>query len=227
MNWFQRLFNDENANPPKPKGAGGSKPSSSVAAAQAYIAKVNKKIDAVVSDFAKGRINTVQFQELYGHYQQEIRQIESYLATDPEAWKEGASEGKSVVIRRQHMAKAEAYAIYENDTGLPLGTLGKFLLDPSLVVPMLSSYQSATKEIFGAGMRLTEMGSGQRLCFVPGKYTTLLAVFNNEPIPKQLEYLDKLHQHFEGANQRVLTDKPIDIGQLIFPHEYFLGKWQT
>jgi hypothetical protein len=225
MNWLQRLFSDDQASPAKSsRGAGPI--SSSAAAAKAYINKVNKKLDGVVSDFAKGKINSIQFQELYGHYQHEIQQIESLIATDPEAWEEGATEGKSIVIRRQHMASAQAYAIYENETGLPLGTLGKFRLDPALVIPMLSSYQSATKEIFGAGMRLTQMRDGHRLCFVPGKFTTLLAVFNNEPIPNQLDYLDKLHQHFEGANLPVLTDKPIDTDKLIFPHEYFLGKWQ-
>jgi hypothetical protein len=188
---------------------------------------VHKKIDELVSDFAQRKINTAQFQELYSHYQLEIRRIEAVAAVWPDEWKEAAREGESVVIRKQHMANAQAYAIYENDSGLPLATLGRFTLDPALVVPMLSSYHSATKEIFGAGMRLTEIQGGQRLCFVQGESTTLLAIFNNEPIARQLDYLDKLHRHFEGANRPTLLARPVEVDKLIFPHQYFLGEWRT
>ncbi|HEX2696365.1 MAG TPA: hypothetical protein VHM28_01570 [Anaerolineales bacterium] len=226
MNWLERILNDRQ----KPS-AGKDMPSepspvSPSQDAQAYINKVYKKIDALVSDFAKHKINSAQFQELYSHYQLEIQRVEAVAAVWPSEWKSVAREGESLVIRKQHMATAEAYAIYENDSGLPLATLGSFTLDPALVIPMLSSYHSATKEIFGAGMRLTEIEGGRRLCFIQGKYTTLLAIFNNEPIPSQLEYLDKLHRHFEGANQPLLTSQPIEVGKLIFPHQYFLGEWQ-
>ncbi len=194
--------------------------------AQAYIDKVHLKIDKLVSDLANGTINRSQFQELYSHYQREIRNIESIMQTEPDEWQDASTEGQSLFIRKQHMARAQAYAIYENESGLPLGTLGRFELDPALVIPMLSSFRSATAEIFGAGMRSTQTESGQWLCFVPGKFSTLLAVFSNEPVPKQLEYLDKLHQHFEGANRLYLIEKPIDTNELIYPHEFFLGKWK-
>jgi hypothetical protein len=61
---------------------------------------------------------------------------------------------------------------------------------------------------------------------VQGEHTTLLAIFKNEPIPMQIEYLDKLHRHFEGANRPVLTSTPIQVDRLIFPHQYFLGDWR-
>lgn len=224
MNWLERVLSDRKRSSQQRSALPGGPPSPE--GARAYVAKVNKKIDKLVSDFAKRKINSAQFQELYRHYQHEIRRIEAVASVWPESWKDAAREGDSLVIRKQHMGTAQAFAIYENDSGLPLGTLGKFALDPALVIPMLSSYQSATREIFGAGMRLTEIEGGQRLCFVPGKYTTLLAVFTNEPIPRQLEYLDKLHRHFEGANHPVLVSKPIDTQKLIFPHEYFLGEWR-
>lgn len=202
-----------------------SSPEDATRQARSYLEKVHAKIDKLAADFAKGAINRVQFQQLYGHYQREIRQIESILETDPQSWQQAMSEGQSVIIRRHHMARAKAYAIYDNETGLPLGTLGKFRLDPVLVVPMFSSYRSATQEIFGSGMRLTQTESGEWLCFVPGEYTTLMAVFINEPVPKQLKYLSRLHHHFEKANRPHLMQKPMNTKALIYPHEYFLGKW--
>jgi hypothetical protein len=226
MKWLERILGDKKKTSSDQVDSTGLDVSSAAEDARAYINKVQKKIDKLVADFARRRINSAQFQELYGHYQMEIRRIEAVAAVWPGEWRDAAREGESVVIRRQHMATAQAYAIYENDSGLPLVTLGKFTLDPALVVPMLSSYLSATREIFGAGMRLSEIEGGQRLCFVQGEYTTLMAIFSNEPIPRQLEYLDKLHRHFEGANRPVLSSRQIDVEKLIFPHQYFLGEWR-
>lgn len=222
MSWLDRVLNDRNrpgSNKEELEAATGPEE------ARAYVNKVHKKIDKLVSDFAKRKINSAQFQELYTHYQLEIRRIEAVAAVWPEHWRDAAREGQSLVIRKRHMAVALAYAVYENESGLPVATLGKFTLDPALVIPMLSSYHSATKEIFGAGMRQTEIEGGRRLCFVQGEFTTLLAIFNNEPVPGQLEDLDMLHRHFEGANRVFLASRPIPTDKLIFPHRYFLGEW--
>jgi hypothetical protein len=180
----------------------------------------------LATDFAAGSINRTQFQVLYSHYQTEISQIESMIATQPEAWETASTKGESVLLRKRFIARAQAYAIYDNTTGLPLGILGSFRLDPALVIPMLSAYRSATHEIFGSSLRLTQHENGQWLCFVSGKYTTLLAVFTDEPIARQLQYLNDLHQHFERANEPFLRQHPIDVNELIYPHEYFLGVWQ-
>ena len=226
MNWLERVLTDRLKAASRERAAEGPDPASGPEGAKAYVLKVQKKLDKLVTDFSKRKINSAEFQELYTHYQMEIRRIEAVAAVWPEHWKEAAREGQSLVIRKRHAATVQAYAIYENDSGLPLSTLGKFTLDPALVVPMLSSYHSATKEIFGAGMRQTEIEGGQRLCFVQGEYTTLLAIFKNEPVPGQLEDLEELHRHFEGANRPALVSKPVAAEKLIFPHRYFLGEWR-
>jgi hypothetical protein len=227
MNWLERVLGNRKPSPTKGTTASAQISSSAPDEARAYLDKVQKKIDKLVADFASKKINSAQFQDLYSHYQQEIRRIEAVAATSPTEWQAAAREGESLIIRQQHRATAQAYAIYENASGMPLATLGSFTLDPALVIPMLSSYHSATREIFGAGLRMTEIEGGQHLCFVQGQLTTLLAIFTNEPIPLQIEYLDKLHRHFEGANRPVLAAKPVAVDQLIFPHEYFLGNWRT
>jgi len=241
MNWLRRLFGVGKKRPPARRASSqtrkgtrqtaprvppqGTVQPSSIEAARQYIDSIHEKIDKLVSDFAEGLINRTQFQALYSHYQEEISKVESILATQPEAWEQVSSQGQSVMLRRQYLAHAQAYAIYDNLTGLPLGILGTFRLDPSLVIPMLSAYRSATHEIFGSSLRLTQHEDGQWLCFVSGQFTTLLAVFSNEPIQKQLQYLNDLHQHFEKANEPFLM-QPINVSNLIYPHEYFLGKWK-
>ncbi len=237
FNWLRDLFRRANrrsiqpaaraapagpAPPPRPS------PSDSREQAQAYLARVRTKLFTLAESFNAGTTNRGQFQNLYVHYQREIRSIEGMIehAAGLENWRGAVTEGESVLIRRKHIARAQGYAIYQNDSGMPLGTLGKFDLDPALLVPMLSAFRSATKEIFGAGMRSTQTEGGRWLCFVPGKVTTMLAVFNTEPAGRQLEFLDDLHQLFEQANLRILAHRPFDPSTLLFPHEYFLGRWR-
>jgi hypothetical protein len=91
---------------------------------------------------------------------------------------------------------------------------------------MLSSDRAAAQEIFGSGVRSTAIEGGRWLCFVPGNYTTLLAVFSTEPAGKQLDVLEELHRLFERANRSQLTSSTTDPSALLFPHEYFLGQWR-
>jgi len=198
------------------------------AQAEAYLAKVQIKLVKLAQDFNNGTINRSQFQNLYVHYQREIRNITGLIELAPASpgWAGAMTEGQSLLIRRRHLARAQGYAIYENESGMPISTLGEFEFDPALLVPMLSSYRAATKEIFGAGMRSTAIEGGRWLCFVPGEFTTMLAVFSTEPADKQLEFLDELHRLFEQANHRRLANPPLDGAKLLFPHEYYLGEWR-
>ncbi|WP_420628028.1 hypothetical protein [Candidatus Leptofilum sp.] len=197
-------------------------------AAQQFLDKLQDKISKLADDFATGNINRQQFQKLYTHYQREIRAVETLIETDQGQSELGDAfqEGESVLIRQQHAAKAKGYAIYENNSGMPLSTLGKFEVDPALFVPMLSSFRSATEEIFGGGMQATAIEGGRWLCFVPGEMTTLMAIFTAEPANKQLDFLEQLHRLFEKANRKMLKNPPVDPSELLFPHEHFLGKWK-
>jgi len=217
-----------------PPGASGSGPSAlpplgSAAPppeqAHEYIERVQAKINRLAEEFATGKINRSQFQELFDHYQRERRTVETWMlnASGSESWKKAAKEGQSVVIRTAHMAKVLGYSIYENESGIPINTIGQFEIDSALAVPMLSSYRSAAKEIFGAELRSTQIEGGRWLAFVPGEITTLMALFSNEPAQNQLAGLEDLHRLFERANRHLLQSTPIDSEALVFPHVSFVG----
>jgi hypothetical protein len=196
--------------------------------AQHFLETTEAKVDQLAADFNAGTINHSQFRSLYAHYQRQIESVESIIATSAvsEGWKGAVIEGQTVRIRHEHSAKAVGYAIFENESGMPISTLGKFELDPALLVPMLASYRAAAQEAFGAGTRSTEMEDGRWLCFVPGEFTTMLALFTADPAGKQLDFLGQLHRQFERANRRRLADPPIEASDLLFPHEYYLGQWR-
>ncbi len=191
--------------------------------AQAYLQRLQAKVNQLAEDFAEGVINRAQFQKLYAHYQRERRAVEGLLATGTSDadLRAAIGEGDSIAIRKQLMAQPQGYAIYENASGKSVATLGNFELDSALVVPLLASFRAAAQEIFGGGLRSTEIEGGRWLCFVPGELTTLLTVFTNEPVQRQLADLEDLHRLFEKANRHKLTRPPIDAESLLFPHELF------
>ncbi len=237
IQWLKRIFGGGKPSRPaetkvketavsSPPPAPEPKIQSGAAEAQQYIEKVQGKIDKLIEDFAEGNINQEQFKQLYAHYQREIRSVEGLLEMSDADWQDAATEGQSYVIRRQHAPRARGYAIYDNESGMPISTLGKFEVDPALFVPMLSSYRAATEEILGGGVKATAVEGGRWLCFVPGELTTMMALFKAEPAPKQLDFLAQLHGHFEKANRAQLVNPPVDAATLVFPQEQYLGKWQ-
>lgn len=193
-----------------------------------YLERVQTKINKLAEEFAAGEINRAQFQELYDHYRKEQQTIKRYIEMSPdsEEWREVTTEGKSVVIRQENVAKVLGYAVYDNVSGMPLNTIGEFQIEAELAIPMLSSYRAATKEIFGAGMQSTQIEGGQWLAYMPGEFTTLMTLFSTGPASEQLESLEELHLLFERANRTLLSNPPVDPDELVFPHKYFLGRHQ-
>ena len=224
QHWLRRLLGGK----PSPDIAVEPKADREDPASQAreYLARVQAKIGRLAEEFASGAINRSQFQELFEHYQNEKRTIEAWIENSPDspAWRQAAKEGESVIIRSHHSATVLGYAVYENDSGMPLNTIGRFEVDPALAVPMLSSYRSAAREIFGAGLQSTQIEGGRWMCFLGGEYTTVLALFSTEPAARQLESLEELHRLFEQANRPLLQTPPIRAETLVFPHAYYLGR---
>lgn len=192
--------------------------------ANAYLTRIQDKLNQVAIEFANGTINRAQFQELFDHYQRERRTIEVWIETAPDSdeWQQAKTEGKSIVIRKRHSAKILGYAIYQNESGMPISTIGEFELEAGLVIPMLSSFRSASQEIFGGGMRSSQIDGGKWLCFVPGKYSTMIALFSTEPASNQLKSLEELHRLFETANRVLLQEPAVDADALALPHIAFM-----
>ncbi|MBN1439653.1 MAG: hypothetical protein JW929_09610 [Anaerolineales bacterium] len=241
MNWLQRLLSKPEkprteqgkpaagpqapAPPARPGGTGALDVSAVMDSridAEKHLREVQEKTNKLAEDFARGEVNRATFIHLYQHYQQQRSAIERMLEISPEKWRQAVSQGVSIAIRREHHAKALGFSIYESASGMPISTLGKFDLDPALMVPMLSQYREATREIFGSRMRSGQIESGRWLCFVSGQFTTLIALYNTEPAARQLQLLEETHLFFERANKPRLQQSPISAEGLVFPHEYYL-----
>ncbi|HZY44543.1 MAG TPA: hypothetical protein VFF70_07320 [Anaerolineae bacterium] len=169
---------------------------------RAHLQELRSKMAQLSNEFATGEINRMQFEAIYKHYQEKLQQVENQMYALPgsDAWQGAITQGMTGRLRERHRADVLSYAIYDNESSMPLATVGTFNIDTSLLVPMLSSFRSATTEIFGAGLRSTEIEGGRWLCFMPGHFTTLIALFSIEPAKLQLSLIEDLHRDFETAN---------------------------
>jgi hypothetical protein len=100
---------------------------------------------------------------------------------------------------------------------MPLYSAGGFKIDTDLLVPMLSSFRAAASEMFGAGLKSTEIEGGRWLVFVPGQLTTSIILFSREPSDRQLDLMQDLHRDFERANQQTLEAGVRNRDELVFP----------
>jgi hypothetical protein len=224
-NPLRRLFGHKQEDATKEPATAAEQPSADQAAiekARAYLEEVRQKMERLAGDFAAGRVNTTQFQELYAHYQQERKAIEEILAEAPEAaaWRAAVAqeEGESIIIRRRHAARILGYAIYLNADNVLLRSVGEYDIDDRLVTSMLDSFRTSAPEALEKQMRSIEVENARWVRFVPGQYTTLAVLFSNEPARAQLDMLRDLQTHFERANQRLLTRGVADPSQFVFPH---------
>ena len=186
---------------------------------KAYIAETHKKMTRLAQEFAQGDINRTQFQHLYDRYQRQIMTIAQLISeSDPSIWQEAVDdEIESTLLLKQSLsAKIIGYSIYNNQSGMPIETEGDFSLEPELIVPMLSSYRSATAEIFQTDVKSTQLENGRWLYFIGGEYTTLIILFSLEPASNQLPSVQQAHQDYEIMNESLL-DKAHQTGQVAVP----------
>jgi hypothetical protein len=177
--------------------------------------QITEKIVKLVDEFANGAINQQQFLDIYRHYRNERYALEAHVNL-------GGISGNTVLIRNRHKSNTLAYAIYESESGIPVGTRGDFPIDPALLIPMLASYHGAAKEIFGQGIRKAEVVGGKWMSFIVGKVTTMITIVENEPSASYMDSLTKQHTLFEQRNSKELSRKPIRGDKIEFPKPIFL-----
>lgn len=186
---------------------------------KAHIAETHKKMTRLAQEFAQGDINRTQFQHLYDRYQRQIMTIAQLIAeSEPALWVDAVNDEteSTLLIKQSLSAKIIGYSIYNNDNGMPIETEGDFSLEPELIVPMLSSYRSATAEIFQANVNSTQLDNGRWLYFMGGQQTTLIILFSLEPAANQLPSIQQAHQDYEITNEALLATAHIS-GKVAVP----------
>jgi hypothetical protein len=189
--------------------------SESVKKVEDAIRRLRVKMAKVATEFAEGKINQAQFEAIYKRYQDQRAITESLLARDPEtnAWKHVLSEGPTSFLRSQHEAHLQAYVLYLNRTAKTVLTHGEIKISPQVMKETVQKLR-ASKE---TGVRFAEASDDRWLAYIPGRYTTAIAIYTNEPTSFQLQMVGDLHRDFETANQRNLASEKFTPKSLVFP----------
>lgn len=108
-------------------------------------------------------------------------------------------------------------------SGIPLFTYGKFALDDAIVAGILSAFDSLSEEVFGSRVNKTQLAEGQVLFFAHGQYVLILAIFDDDPSPRQVEQLKTMLRQFEQANQGSMRREQYDpayLHEVIIPFKF-------
>jgi hypothetical protein len=187
--------------------------------AERALGRLREKMAEVATEFANGKINRAQFNAIYSRYNEQRQITERLLERNPksQAWKQVVKEGHTSFLRQHYQAHLLSYALYDNASSMPLYSAGGFKIDTDLLVPMLSSFRAATSEMFGGGLKSTEIEGGRWLVFIPGSFTTSIILFSREPSDRQLDLMQDMHRDFERANHQILETGVHSRDELVFP----------
>ena len=221
MSLWDRFIVWLNAEEPSPKTA--EPPTSTLDPdTERYSQELETKLDRTVQDLADGIINRAQFENLYRHYQNQRRMVQGLVAEGSDQVPDSMTAGESMIIRQRYASKVLAYAVYDNESSVPLHTRGNFPVDSDLVVGFLSGFRSAAAEILGAGAAKAEAEDGKVLCYVPGQYSTLIVIYSSDPAEVDTKSLRQTHLHFETINGNLLKQRPIPTDELLFNYDIVL-----
>lgn len=189
--------------------------------ARAYLERVRLKMEKLVQDFVEGRVNRLQFEELYRHYQEERNTVENLITLQPNSntWQTAITEGESLMIRRRYAAQASSYVVFDKQSHDPIRQHGEPSPYNRTKIRLVLNEMCIASDIGRAkALDLGVGGAGQWLCYVCGQCATLIVFFNKEPARVQLQLLEDLHNHFERLNWRIMTRPHYDPVDLVFPY---------
>lgn len=153
---------------------------------------------------ALGEISQRRYDELQRDIQVDIAELERIRSGLAYRTAGATSEQRPESMRisrtdRSTEALVSTVAIV-TPSGVPLFTYGQFNLDDAIVAGILSAFDSLSEEVFGSRVHKTQLAEGQVLYFAHGIHVLILAIFDDEPAPRQIEQLKAMLRQFEQAN---------------------------
>ena len=189
-----------------------------LAEGQALIDQLRVKMVKVAEEFARGEISREQFQKIYEHYQGQLV-LATQMMIDADALSTmSLPAGETIAIRKNLTAKAKAMTIYYHATGLLLETIGDFDAPVALISPTLNNIGSQVQHGKIVEPR-PEKFKDSWLLYIPGRYSTAVMQFSNEPSVRQISILANMHRDFEIANESVLRSGQAENSALVYPFQ--------
>jgi hypothetical protein len=194
--------------------------------AEAYLRKLNTKINTLVERFAEGDLNRRQFENLHKHYRREIEKIERVIAEriSPAQWKRQMADGQTMLIRRLNAARMVGFSIYDTHSKQLLASKGDFSNYEDTVKRFILESDVDLQPTGNIELKISRPVDHAWVCVLIGKFSTAMILLTEEPSQKQIHSLVNLHGVFESANRNLLTQQLIPNHLLAIPHNFYIGK---
>ncbi|MCC7447079.1 MAG: hypothetical protein IT324_06665 [Anaerolineae bacterium] len=190
---------------------------------QILLEQIQARMRKAVDEFARGEISREQFQQIYEHYQGQLLLTAQMTSDTDSALPSELAPGQTIAIRRKWSAVAKAMAVYYPATGLLLETIGDFDVPVARLTPGLNHLNECMERGIGVRSRVECFGT-EWLAFIPGKYSTSIMLFTNEPSARQIAFVEDMHRDFETANYTALRSGRADGANLVYPFLSFVRK---
>lgn len=193
--------------------------------AEAYKALIEEKIHKLVSEFAEGKISREQFHVLYERYNSRLAITNHALFSGtPEAISIAQSGLPTIAIKEAYTGKAMGMVIYHNRSGTFVETLGDFDVSVATLSTILNDFSTMMAGNRLIDRRIEKLDTKQWLLFTPGRFSTVVTLFYNEPSQEQMREIERLHHDFEEANRVALEKEHADASKLAYPFLVFITK---
>ncbi len=188
--------------------------------AELALEKLRQKTARVAAEFANGKLNRAQFVAMYAHYNEKRIIIERLLERNPDtqAWQSVANDGQTSFLREHYAAHVLSYAIYFHDVLTPLVAHGAPPLPHDITVKILTAIRLVRRSQRPLSAQRKQIDENHWAVFVPGEFTTAIAMFSLEPSSRQVLLAQDLHRDFERANRSLLARGVRAAEHYVYPH---------
>jgi len=191
--------------------------------AEAFKTLMEEKIRALIGEFAEGQLSREQFHVLYERYSSRLSiATEALITNNPEAIEIAKGGPPTIAVRSASMGKALGMMIHHNNSSLTVETLGEFNVPVVKISPTLNEFSMYMEVDQLVEPRSEQLGDRQWLLFTPGKYTTVVTLFRNQPSQAQILEIRRLHHDFEIANADALKKNTFEGKKLAYPFMVFI-----
>lgn len=192
---------------------------------ESFIETVHQKTQRIVEEFAAGEISREQFHHLYERYTYQLDAAHDTIQSGSiNIFYSLRNTESSMAIRSYYQGKARGLLVFHHQSSSVLEILGEFGVPLEQITRKLKDIAQAVINNHFVDWEVTKIGDSQWLLFEPGKYTTVVTLFQNEPSAQQSSEIDRMHRDFENANRTKLEQKRVNSYQLAYPFIAFVQK---
>ncbi len=205
----------------KPFGPASSfSPRDQMQRAEEALIHLREKMAQVAAEFAQGKLNRAQFDAIYARYSEQRVITERLLARNPDsqAWQSVMQPGHTTFLKQQFEAHLVSYAIYDQIAFAQIVITGTVQLDQAQIEAVLRRLTMVIAQRGDPGPATKKISDGRYVLFVPGEFTTAVAIFSLEPSAVQIARTQDVHRDFERANQHMLRHQDYEGERMVFPH---------